>query len=48
MIEPARGLLATATAMNPLWPEFVRRVAASGAQPELVEPALRLVGDHAR
>jgi uncharacterized Ntn-hydrolase superfamily protein len=48
MIEPARGLLATASAMNPRWPEFVRRVAASGAQPELVEPALRLLGDRAR
>jgi uncharacterized Ntn-hydrolase superfamily protein len=44
-IEPARGLLATATAMNPRWPEFVRRVAASGAQPELRESALRLLGD---
>jgi uncharacterized Ntn-hydrolase superfamily protein len=45
LIEPARALLAAATAMNPRWPEFVRRVAASGAQPELVEPALRLLGD---
>lgn len=44
-IEPARALLASATAMNPRWPEFVRRVAASGAQPELVEPARRLLGE---
>lgn len=44
-IGPARGLLASATAMNPRWPEFVRRVAASGAQPELVEPALHLLGE---
>ena len=45
MIDPARGLLAAATAMNPRWPEFVRRLAASGAQPELVEPARRLLGE---
>jgi uncharacterized Ntn-hydrolase superfamily protein len=45
LIEPARGLLDAARAMNPRWPEFVRRVAASGAQPELVEPAQRLLGD---
>jgi hypothetical protein len=44
LIEPARGLLSGATAMNPRWPEFVRRIAASGAQPELVEPAQRLLG----
>jgi uncharacterized Ntn-hydrolase superfamily protein len=44
-VGPARGLLAAATAMNPRWPEFVRRVAASNAQPELVEPARRLLGD---
>jgi len=44
LIEPARGLLGAATAMNPRWPEFVRRLAASGAQPELVEPAQRLLG----
>ncbi len=41
--EPARELLAAATAMNPRWPEFVRRFAASGAQPELVDGARRLV-----
>jgi uncharacterized Ntn-hydrolase superfamily protein len=44
LIEPARGLLGAATAMNPRWPEFVRRVAASGAQPQLVGPAERLLG----
>jgi len=44
MIEPARRLLGAATAMNPRWPEFLRRFAASGAQPELVEPAQRLLG----
>jgi uncharacterized membrane-anchored protein len=44
-IEPARALLASATDMNPRWPEFVRRMAASGAQPELVEPARRLLGE---
>ena len=45
MVDPARGLLAAATAVNPRWPEFVRRFAASGAQPELVEPARRLLGE---
>ena len=45
MDAPARALLAGATAMNPRWPEFVRRYAASGAQPELVEPARRLLGE---
>ncbi len=45
LIEPARELLASATAQNPRWPEFVRRFAASGAQPELVDPARTLVGD---
>lgn len=45
LIEPARDLLASATAMNPRWPEFVRRLTASGAQPELVEPARRLLGE---
>ncbi|TMQ03151.1 MAG: DUF1028 domain-containing protein [Deltaproteobacteria bacterium] len=44
-METARALLASATAMNPRWPEFVRRVAASGAQPELVEPARRLLAE---
>ncbi len=36
-------MLAEATAVNPRWPEFVRRFAASDAQPELVEAARRLV-----
>jgi len=45
LIGPARGLLAAATTMNPRWPEFVRRLAASGAQPELVEPARLLLGE---
>ena len=45
LVEPARGALAAATAMNPRWPEFIRRVAASGAQPELGEPARRLLGE---
>lgn len=45
MLEPARGLLGAATAMNPRWPEFLRRFAASGVQPELAAPARRLLGD---
>jgi uncharacterized Ntn-hydrolase superfamily protein len=45
LIEPASGLLGAATAMNPRWPEFVRRIAASGAQPELVAPARALLGE---
>jgi uncharacterized Ntn-hydrolase superfamily protein len=45
MLEPARGLLAEATATNPRWPEFLRRFADSGAQPELIEAARNLVGD---
>jgi uncharacterized Ntn-hydrolase superfamily protein len=44
-IEPARELLAAATETNVRWPEFVRRFAASGAQPELAEPARRLLGN---
>jgi uncharacterized Ntn-hydrolase superfamily protein len=44
MMEPARTLLDAATGANPRWPEFVRRFAASGAQPELAEPARQLVG----
>jgi uncharacterized Ntn-hydrolase superfamily protein len=44
-IEPARELLATAVAQNPRWPEFVRRLAESGAQPEQTEGANRLVAD---
>ncbi len=45
MVEPAREHLAAATATNPRWPDFLRRFAASAAQPELVEPTLRLLGD---
>jgi uncharacterized Ntn-hydrolase superfamily protein len=45
MLEPARALLSAATEMNPRWPEFVRRFAASGVQPELVEPARWLLGE---
>ena len=45
LIGPARELLAAATSIDPRWPEFVRRLAASGAQPELVEPARRLLGE---
>lgn len=45
MMEEARGLLAEAEAANPRWPEFLRRFAASGAQPDLVEPARRLLGE---
>lgn len=41
--EPARELLAAATAANPRWPEFLRRFADSGAQPELVVAARRLL-----
>jgi uncharacterized Ntn-hydrolase superfamily protein len=44
-LEPARALLETATAMNPRWPEFLRRFAASDVQPELAEPVRRLIGD---
>jgi uncharacterized Ntn-hydrolase superfamily protein len=43
LAAPAAELLAAATAMNPRWPEFVRRLAASGAQPELRDGALRLL-----
>ena len=43
-VEPARELLRPRrSAENPRWPEFVRRFAASGAQPELVDGANRLV-----
>jgi uncharacterized Ntn-hydrolase superfamily protein len=44
-VEPARQLLATATETNWRWPEFVRRFAASGAQPGLVAAARLLVGE---
>jgi uncharacterized Ntn-hydrolase superfamily protein len=45
MLEPAQAMLAEATHENPRWPEFVRRMAASGAQPEVAEGARALVGD---
>jgi uncharacterized Ntn-hydrolase superfamily protein len=44
-LDDARRLLAEATRSNPRWPEFVERFAASGAQPALVEPARRLLGN---
>jgi uncharacterized Ntn-hydrolase superfamily protein len=42
-LDDARRLLAQATQTNPRWPEFVERFGASGAQPELVEAARRLL-----
>lgn len=42
-VVTARELFERAVAENPRWPEFVRRFAASGAQPELVDGANRLV-----
>ena len=45
MLEPAQAMLAEATRENPRWPEFVRRMAASGAQPEVADGARALVGD---
>ena len=38
-----RLLLAEATATNPRWPEFLRRFAAAGPQPQLVDAARRLL-----
>lgn len=43
LIEPAGALLAEATRADPRWPEFLRRFADAGPQPELVEAARRLV-----
>jgi uncharacterized Ntn-hydrolase superfamily protein len=43
LIEPARALLAAASETNPRWPEFVRRYADAGPQPELVDAARRLL-----
>ena len=43
LIEPAQALLAAATEANPRWPEFVRRFADAGPQPELVSAARRLL-----
>jgi hypothetical protein len=42
--DDARGLYAEATRTNPRWSAFLERFAASGAQPELAEPARRLLG----
>jgi uncharacterized Ntn-hydrolase superfamily protein len=47
-LDEARRLLAGATAKNPRWPEFLDRFAGSEAQPELVEPARRLLGSMVR
>ena len=44
MVGPAREMLDEARATNPRWPEFLRRFAASGAQPELAEAARALAG----
>jgi len=44
MVEPARQMLDEASVTNPRWPEFLRRFAASGAQPELAEAARALAG----
>jgi uncharacterized Ntn-hydrolase superfamily protein len=44
-VADGRELLAAATAANPRWPEFIRRFAASGAQPELVDAARLLIAD---
>jgi uncharacterized Ntn-hydrolase superfamily protein len=44
-LAEARQLLADATKTNPRWPTFVERFVASGAQPALVEPARRLLGE---
>jgi len=43
-LDDARRMLAQASAANPRWPLFLERFAASGAQPELEEPARRLLG----
>ncbi|HEX5825520.1 MAG TPA: DUF1028 domain-containing protein [Candidatus Limnocylindrales bacterium] len=43
-LDEGRRVLAEASKVNPRWPVFVERFAASGAQPELVEPARRLLG----
>jgi hypothetical protein len=42
-LDEARRLLAEATRTNPRWPEFLERFATSNAQPELAEPARRLL-----
>jgi uncharacterized Ntn-hydrolase superfamily protein len=42
-VQPARALLGEAAADNRRWPEFLRRFADAGAQPELVAAARRLL-----
>lgn len=44
-LAEARRRLGAASTTNPRWPAFIERFVASGAQPELVEPARRLLGD---
>jgi uncharacterized Ntn-hydrolase superfamily protein len=44
-VDEARRRLAEATRANARWRAFIERFIASGAQPELVEPARRLLGD---
>ena len=44
-VVAARELFEVAVAANARWPEFVRRFAASGAQPELAPAAKELLGD---
>jgi len=41
--DAGKALLAEATAANPRWPEFVRRLGASGALPDQAEGARRLL-----
>jgi hypothetical protein len=43
-LEDARRIVAEASLVNPRWPTFLERVAASGAQPELADPIRRLLG----
>ncbi|HET9614523.1 MAG TPA: DUF1028 domain-containing protein [Candidatus Limnocylindrales bacterium] len=46
-LTAGRAMLREASAGNPRWPEFVRRFAESGAQPELVDAARALLGGSA-
>jgi uncharacterized Ntn-hydrolase superfamily protein len=43
LVEPARAMLSTVSRTNPRWPEFVRRFADAGPEPELVAAARRLL-----
>lgn len=47
-VTEARRRIAEATKANPRWPAFIERFVASGAQPELVEPARRLLDNGGR